>query len=97
MVAACECAIAAMQATQKPLLRLGFREKEEYAKLEGEVDTLSDKRDALEASIAETANTGDFAKVAELTADLQRLSDEVEAKTDRWLELAERAEAAGSV
>lgn len=86
-----------LQASQKPLRRLGFREKEEYSKLEGEIDTLTEKKEALEASIAETASTGDFAKVGELTATLQKMSDEVESKTDRWLELAERVEAAGSV
>jgi hypothetical protein len=50
-----------------------------------------------ERMIAEAAQGGDFQKVAALTADLESLSQKLEIATDRWLELAERAEIAGTV
>jgi ABC transport system ATP-binding/permease protein len=79
------------------LRRLGFREKEEYARLEGEIERLSSDRAAMEALIGESAQGGDFGEVQTLTAELAQLSDLIDKKTDRWLELAERFEAAGSV
>jgi ABC transporter C-terminal domain len=80
---------------QAPLRKLGFREKEEFAALEGLIDELSAKKEELERSVAAEAKKGDFMKVKELSAELERVAAAVEAKTDRWLELAERAEAAG--
>jgi len=78
-------------------LRLGFREKEEVSKLEKEVDRLTAAKQALEADIGAQAQAGDFTQVAALTEKLVALAQELDDKADRWLELAERAEMAGSV
>jgi ABC transport system ATP-binding/permease protein len=86
-----------LQSRTKPVLRLGFREKEELKKLESAVDDLTLRKDEAEDQIAEAAQGGDFQKVAALTADLESLSQKLEIATDRWLELAERAEIAGTV
>jgi ABC transport system ATP-binding/permease protein len=81
----------------KELRRLGFREKEEFAKLEQEIDALTLDKDNLQAQITETANSGNFEEVNELSTKLQKLGVHLEEKTERWLELAERAEAMGTV
>lgn len=81
----------------KELRRLGFREKEEFAKLEKEIDALTLDKDNLQAQITETANSGNFEEVNELSTKLQKLGVNLEEKTERWLELAERAEAMGTV
>lgn len=81
----------------KGLRRLGFREKEEFSKLEQEIDALTADKDDLHAKITATASTGDFVKANELSTELRMLGDKLEAKTERWLELAERAEAMGTV
>ena len=78
-------------------MKLGFREKEEVGKLEKEVDKLEAKKIALEAKIGDAAQGGDFTKVKDLTKELDKLCYNLEKKTDRWLELAERLEAAGCV
>jgi ABC transporter C-terminal domain len=82
---------------EKPVRKLGFREKEEYGQLEGKIEAACTQKEDLEARIAETAQLGDFQKVAELTEDLGKLTERIDAMTDRWLELAERAEIAGTV
>jgi hypothetical protein len=51
----------------------------------------------LEGRIADTAQQGDFVVVKKLSEELQDVVARIDKKTDRWLELAERAEAAGMV
>ena len=70
-----------MQARQ--VRKLGFREKDEYFKLEKQIEDATEEKAQLEAKIAETAQLGDFEKVASLTEQLPVLSDKIDTMTDR--------------
>jgi polyhydroxyalkanoate synthesis regulator phasin len=70
------------------------REKQEYASLEGEIDRLTGRKQKLENRLA-TAG-GDYVLVAEISEQLAEVIDEIDKKTDRWLELAEVAELASA-
>ena len=63
--------------------------KKELQKIERQLDKVSEKETKLHAQIAENAT--DFAKVAELDAQLRDLAGEREDLELRWLELAEDA------
>ncbi|MFG1809132.1 ABC-F family ATP-binding cassette domain-containing protein [Streptomyces sp. NPDC049040] len=63
--------------------------KKELQRIERQLDKLGDKEKTLHARIAEHAT--DFAKVAELDAELRALREEREDMEMRWLELADDA------
>ncbi|HEY8980859.1 MAG TPA: ATP-binding cassette domain-containing protein, partial [Streptomyces sp.] len=63
--------------------------KKELQKIERQLDKVTEKETKLHAQIAENAT--DFAKVAELDAQLRALGGEREELEMRWLELAEDA------
>ncbi len=63
--------------------------KKELQRVERQLDKLGEREGKLHAQIAEHAT--DFAKVAELDAELRSLNDEREELEMRWLELAEDA------
>jgi ATP-binding cassette subfamily F protein uup len=63
--------------------------KKELQKIERQLDKISEKESKLHAQIADNAT--DFAKVAELDAQLKDLDREREDLELRWLELAEDA------
>ncbi|MCT7356160.1 ATP-binding cassette domain-containing protein [Streptomyces sp. 15-116A] len=63
--------------------------KKELQKIERQLDKISEKETKLHARIAENAT--DFAKVAELDAELRELAGQREELELRWLELAEDA------
>ncbi|MFC5197696.1 ABC-F family ATP-binding cassette domain-containing protein [Streptomyces kaempferi] len=63
--------------------------KKELQKIERQLDKISEKETRLHAQIADNAT--DFAKVAELDAELRELTGEREELELRWLELAEDA------
>ncbi|MCQ4208676.1 ABC-F family ATP-binding cassette domain-containing protein [Streptomyces longispororuber] len=63
--------------------------KKELQKIERQMDKISDKESKLHAQIADNAT--DFAKVADLDAQLRELVGEREELEMRWLELAEDA------
>ncbi|CAG9460031.1 unnamed protein product [Pedinophyceae sp. YPF-701] len=69
-------------------------EVRELEELEGEVEALEERVGAAEAGMAKASAAGDYGKLQEWTDELGVLQGELEAKTERWLELAERAEAA---
>ena len=69
---------------EKQVRKLGFREKDEYAKLEKQIEDATEQKVQLEAQIAETAQLGDFEKVASLTEQLPVLSDKIDTMTDRY-------------
>lgn len=69
--------------------KLGYIERREYNKLEKEIEKLESKKEELTASLSEAdINSDELMKRSER---LGNLIDEIEAKTERWLELAERA------
>ncbi|MEU0374956.1 ABC-F family ATP-binding cassette domain-containing protein [Streptomyces sp. NPDC006283] len=63
--------------------------KKELQRIERQLDKLSDRESKLHAQIADNAT--DFAKVAELDAELRELGGERDELEMRWLELAEDA------
>jgi len=71
---------------------LPCREKEEYESLEGILDDLSSQKRDTERELANLS--GDYELMLELGQRLDKLNELIDAKTDRWLELAEMAECA---
>jgi ATP-binding cassette subfamily F protein uup len=69
--------------------KLTWREQQELAGLETQVETLEVERARLQAEI--NAYSNDYTRLQALVEQLQRLEAEIEAKTERWLELSEVA------
>jgi ABC transport system ATP-binding/permease protein len=67
--------------------KLSFKEKQEFENLQGEIQSLEKKKTELTTSL----NSGitDHIKLQEIAAQIQELSDQIESKTFRWLELSE--------
>ena len=74
--------------------KLSYKEKREYEQLEKDIDKLESQREA----IMQEMNRGEAApeRLRELSETYARLGAEVEAKTERWMELAEKKDAATS-
>ena len=68
------------------------REAQEFAGLEAAIDRASAERDALSERISAAAASGDFTNAAALGEELAAAEQAIDAKTERWLELAELAE-----
>eukprot|EP00898_Chlorokybus_atmophyticus_P002376 jgi/Chlat1/3139/Chrsp21S03372 len=71
--------------------RLSYSEKREFEKLEGQIALLGDKKASLEAELGTMGADADYAALMEISANLAKLEDEIDMKTERWLELAELA------
>ncbi|WP_240501440.1 ABC transporter C-terminal domain-containing protein, partial [Streptomyces neyagawaensis] len=81
---------AAASASEKTVSAADARAaKKELQKIERQLDKLSERETKLHAQIADNAT--DFAKVAELDAELRALAGEKDELEMRWLELAEDA------
>lgn len=72
-----------------PKTKLSFNEKYEFEQLEKEIPVLEAKKAELEAELAEVAS--DHEKLQAVSAKLGALVDELDTKSERWLELAEYA------
>lgn len=70
--------------------KLGYKEQREYAQLEAEIPALEARKAQLAAALA--TGGSDYEAVAQLAQELEALQAELDAKSDRWLELAEIAE-----
>lgn len=86
-----------VQIEEQPIKRLGYREKQELEQLDGKIEAATAHKEAVESQIEHCSQIGDFEKVFRLTEDLSTVSDSIDTMTDRWMELAERAEIAGTV
>ena len=53
---------------------------------------MGERREQLDAKIAAAAAAGDFEELTAATQQLAKLTANIDFKTERWLELAERAE-----
>lgn len=73
--------------------KLSYKERKELQTLEHEVDKAEGKHAELSARLESDAGMSDYSKLAEWTDELARLQDEIDEKGERWMELAERAEA----
>ena len=69
--------------------RLSYNEKREYNGLEEVIAQLESDKSALEAEMA-SPNLG-HEDMAKLAVQLGKVTDDIEAKTERWIELDERA------
>jgi ATP-binding cassette subfamily F protein uup len=86
--AALPSAPAAAAVTEAPAKRkASFKEKKEHEQLEAQIQELEEKK----AALVKAMNQGnpDHRKIAEQGAALKALEQELDAKTERWLELAE--------
>jgi ATP-binding cassette subfamily F protein uup len=67
--------------------KASFKEKQEYDKLQEEIDQLEKKK----TELGELMNTGssDHAQLRKWADEIQKITDQVDEKTLRWLELSE--------
>ena len=68
--------------------RLSYKEKREFEQLEAKIPEMETEKIRLEKQLYEKPPT-DFSDLQALTAQLAALEQEIEASTERWLELAE--------
>ncbi|MEM9675414.1 MAG: ABC-F family ATP-binding cassette domain-containing protein, partial [Bacteroidota bacterium] len=71
-----------------------YREKREYEQLEQEIAQLEETKENLTTQLAELSSITqpDHQALTEVSQQLQQVTEEIDTKTDRWLELAERME-----
>eukprot|EP00178_Gracilaria_changii_P016666 TRINITY_DN47984_c0_g1_i1.p1 TRINITY_DN47984_c0_g1~~TRINITY_DN47984_c0_g1_i1.p1 ORF type:complete len:756 (+),score=141.52 TRINITY_DN47984_c0_g1_i1:2450-4717(+) len=70
--------------------RLSYKEKREFEGLEAEIERLHEQHAHLSELMAANAG-GDYAALVRNSAELAAVADDIEAKTERWLMLAEIA------
>jgi ABC transport system ATP-binding/permease protein len=71
--------------------KLSFKENREYQQLEAQIPQLEAEKAALEAALYNPAPNG-YIDFTAMTTKLAELNDAIDQATERWLELAERAE-----
>jgi ATP-binding cassette subfamily F protein uup len=67
--------------------KASFKEKQEYEKLQGEIEVLEKQKEELSALI--NSGSTDHKQLQEWGQKMQKLTDDIDTKTLRWLELAE--------
>lgn len=75
----------------KPSRKLSFKEKREYETLNAKIPQLETEKAELE-KILYGSSSGGVGEVQTLSARLAEVTQSIETATERWLELAERAE-----
>ena len=84
---------AALYRVKSLTLHLCSREKQEYEQLEGKIDGLSSNKAALEQKLSQLAGNGEkYEEMLQISQRLAALVAEIDSQTERWLELADRAE-----
>ena len=66
---------------------------QEFEKLEPELDMLGSMKSDLEAKVAALSSSSDFEALSQSADRLAQLVADIDSKTERWIALAERAEA----
>ncbi len=74
------------QAPAAPKKKLTFKEQREYEALEAQIPQLEQKIAEHVQALSETA---DHVSLARIAADIEHLNQELDNKTERWMELAE--------
>ncbi len=74
---------AATETKRKP----SFKEKQEYEKLQGEIESLEKRKEELAQSFSN--GTTDHVQLQKWSEEIQKLTNAIEQKTVRWMELAE--------
>ena len=67
--------------------KASFKEKQEYEKLQGEIETLEKEKELL--TIAISGGSTDHVQLQKWSTEIRHITDTIEQKTMRWLELAE--------
>lgn len=71
--------------------KLSYKEKREYEQLETQIPTLEAEKEAIEATLYGNPPSG-YSEVQALSERLAELTTAIDQATERWMELAERAE-----
>ena len=69
--------------------KLSYREQQEFKKLEKEIIKLESRKDEITVMFSDPALDGE--KITELSKEIQMIESELEAKEERWMELADWA------
>ncbi len=67
--------------------KASFKEKQEYEKLQAEIDALEKKKEEFTSLI--NSGSHDHKQLQKWAAEIQRITSDVDAKTLRWIELSE--------
>ena len=70
--------------------KVSYKEKQEYEKLQQEIELLEKKKEEITALLVD--NTTDHQQLQKWSQEIQKLTSMVEEKTMRWLELSEIVE-----
>ncbi len=68
--------------------KLSYKEQMEWDGIEAEIEKLEEQKASLEEQI--NGGTTDYQKIMELSATLEKINENLDAKTERWMELSER-------
>lgn len=75
--------------SEAPVKKLSYKTQRELEQLEADIAKLEAKKAELEAQV--TAAGSDYASVQKVSEELKTLSDQLDAKSMRWLEIQEEA------
>ncbi|MDB9527257.1 ABC-F family ATP-binding cassette domain-containing protein [Oscillatoria sp. CS-180] len=78
-------------ATKPSFKKLSYKEKREYERLESEIPELEAEKEDLEKTLYQDA-PNDYSEMQKLSERLAELTGAIDQATERWMELAERAE-----
>jgi ATP-binding cassette subfamily F protein uup len=71
--------------------KLSYKEKREYEQLEAQIPELEAEKEGIETTLYGQPPSG-YSEVQALSERLAELTTAIDAATERWMELAERAE-----
>ncbi|MEO5977448.1 MAG: ABC-F family ATP-binding cassette domain-containing protein [Chryseolinea sp.] len=72
---------------EKEKKKLTYKEKEEYEKLQGEIDSLEDKKAEITSQLA--GGSTDHHQLQKWSQEISQIAKQLDKKTERWIELAE--------
>ncbi|HEY9489033.1 MAG TPA: ABC transporter C-terminal domain-containing protein, partial [Chryseosolibacter sp.] len=78
-----ETAVASPEEKRKP----SFKEKQEFEKLQSEIDSLEKKKSEVTEEFAK--GSADHQRLEQLSKEIKMITDAIDEKTLRWLELSE--------
>lgn len=80
------------QSRPKSKNKLSYKERKEYEKLEAKIAKAEEKHTELSEKLEKEAQSAGYTELAEWSEQIASLEKQIEADTERWLELAERVE-----
>ncbi|MEO8473666.1 MAG: ABC-F family ATP-binding cassette domain-containing protein [Chryseolinea sp.] len=72
---------------EKEKKKLTYKEKEEYEKLQGEIDSLENKKAEITSQLA--GGSTDHHQLQKWSQEISQIAKQLDKKTERWIELAE--------